>query len=269
METLSFKQCRAGLMLALALGLGGCHVGRGIVARMQPTSAFVACTPDPRILCEPGSEALAARVAAALPVAQASIEQAQFARFPDPVRIHTYASRASFSRHSSAGPAAAGVVTFGIAHISPVALALPEGVQAILTHELSHLHLAQQLGSLSMSRLPAWFSEGLATWASSGGGGGNAHEPNVIVGLRHGKHFDPVEAQSLWKPYLVLPERMAFSTYYSQTRLFVAFLHDADPAAFRQLLDRLGRREPFAGALHAAYGRPLAALWREFLASLG
>jgi hypothetical protein len=119
-----------------------------------------------------------------------------------------------------------------------------------------------------MARLPAWFSEGLATWSSSGGAAGGAYEPNVLVGLRHGKHFDPVEAQSLWKPYLVLPDRMSFPTYYSQTRLFVAFMHDADPAAFRQLLGRLGRREAFAGAVEAAYGRPVAVLWREFLTGL-
>lgn len=257
------------LVLGLALALGGCHIGRGVVAMAHSTSAFTACTPDPRIACEPGSEALAAQVAAQLPAALATIEKAQYSRFVAPVRVQTYASAESFSRHSSAGPGAAGVVIFGVAHLSPVALRHPDGVGKILAHEMSHLHLAQQLGTLSMARLPAWFSEGLATWASSGAGRGNAYEPNVLVGIRHGRHFEPVDAQSFWRPYLVLPERMAFSTYYSQARLFVAFMHDRDPGAFRQLLASLGRRDSFASAVQAAYGRPVAALWQEFLASIG
>ncbi len=50
--------------------------------------------------------------------------------------------------------------------------------------------------------------------------------------------------------------------------MFVTFMHDRDPQAFRRLLDRLGARQPFAEALAAAYGRPLDALWKEFLDSL-
>ena len=260
---------RACLALVLALGLGGCHLGGPLLAMTQSTARFTTCTPDARILCEPGSEALAARIAAELPAALGSIEKAQFARFAAPVRVLTYASADSFSTHSSASPGAAGVVIFGAAHISPVALRHADGVAKILAHELSHLQLAQQLGALSMSCLPAWFSEGLATWASNGGAAGQAYEPNVLVGIRHGQHFEPVEAQSLWKPYLVLPRRMAFPTYYSQTRLFVAFMHERDPDAFRVLLARLGRRDSFGDAVRAAYGRPVAGLWQEFVASIG
>ena len=91
----------------------------------------------------------------------------------------------------------------------------------------------------------------------------------MLVGIRHGQHVDPVESQSLWKPYLMLPKRMAFSTYYSQTRLFVAFMHDRDPEAFRALLGKLGRRDGFGAAVQSSYGRPVAALWQEFLASIG
>ena len=259
---------RLVLVLVFALGLGGCHIGRPLIAMTQSTSSFSACTADARILCEPGSEVLAARVAQALPAAVPTIEKAQFSRFAAPVRIHTYAGPESFSTHSSASPGAAGVVIFGVAHISPVALRHPDGLEKIVTHELSHLNLAQQLGALSMARLPAWFSEGLATWASDGGGRAQAYEPNVLVGIRHGQHFEPVESQSLWKPYLVLPKRMAFSTYYSQTRLFVAFMHERDPDAFRALLGKLGRRDGFGDAVRSSYGRPVAALWQEFMASI-
>jgi hypothetical protein len=65
------------------------------------------------------------------------------------------------------------------------------------------------------------------------------------------------------------PQAMSWPVYYSQTGMFVGFMHDTDPAAFGKMLAALGRREAFADAVSASYGRPLAALWQEFLASLG
>ena len=258
---------RACAILVLSLLLGGCDYGRHLVAMMRSTSAFTACTPDPRILCEPGAEGLAARIAPLVPPALATIGGKQFPSFPQPVRIHVYASRDSFSRYSAAGTGAAGVVTRGAVHISPVILTHPDGPAQIVAHELSHLNLAQHLGPWRMVRLPGWFSEGLATWAS-GGGGGLACEPNIRHAIRNGRHFEPIDLQPWWRPFQTPPERMSWPVYYNQTRMFVTFMHERDPQAFRAMLGRLGERVPFAEAVSTAYGRPLAALWREFVASL-
>lgn len=254
-------------VLVLPLLLAGCEYGRHVVAITHSTSAFHACTPDPRILCEPGAEALGARIAPLVPQAMATIERKQFPSFAAPVRIYVYASRESFSRYSTAGTGAAGMATRGAVHLSPVILAHPDGPAGIMAHELSHLNMALQLGPWRMVRLPGWFSEGLATWAS-GGGAGNVHEPNVRIAIRHGKHFDPLELQPWWRSFPKPPQHMSWPAYYSQTRMFVSFMHDADPEAFRKMLAALGRREAFAAAVASSYGRSLAVLWQEFLASL-
>lgn len=259
---------RACAILVLPVLLGGCEYGRGAIAMMQSTAAFTACTPDPRILCEPGSEALAAQLAAQLPQAMAAIEQAQFSPFVSTVRVVAYASRESYARYGGVGPESAGAATRGAAHISPAILRHPDGLAKILAHEMSHVHLAQHLGSVKMISLPRWFMEGLATWASDGGGG-PVYEPNVRHAIRHGRHFEPIAWQPWWRPFQPPPKGMSWPVYYSQTRMFVRFMHESDPAAFRRLLERLGAREAFPDAIATAYGRPLDALWREFLASLG
>ncbi len=253
--------------LVLPLLLGGCEYGSHLVAMTRSTSAFTVCTPDPRILCEPGAQALAASIAPLVPDAMAMIESKQFTAFDEPVRIRVYASPESFSRFSGASADAAGIATRGAVHISPTILRHPDGLAPIVAHELSHLNMALRLGRWSMVRLPGWFSEGLATWAS-GGGGGPAYEPNIRHALRNGRHFEPIGLQPWWRPFQKPPAHMSWTVYYSQTRMFVTFMHDRDPQAFRRLLDRLGARQPFAEALAAAYGRPLDALWKEFLAGL-
>lgn len=89
---------RACTILVLSLLLGGCDHGRHLVAMTRSTAAFTACTPDPRILCEPNAEKLAAQIAPLVPPALAIIEGKQFAHFASPVRIQVYASPESFSR---------------------------------------------------------------------------------------------------------------------------------------------------------------------------
>lgn len=262
------RRLRACLLLFLPLALGGCEYGRHLVAATHSTAAFTACTPDPRILCEPGSEALARRIAALVPEALAIVERQQFSPFPTPVRITVYASRASFARYSAAGEGAAGVATRGGVHISPLILSHPDGPARIVAHELSHLNLALRLGAWRMVRLPGWFMEGLAVRVS-GGGAGTTYEPNVRYAIRHGRHFEPIAVQPWWRPFQKPPQAMSWPVYYSQTGMFVDFMHDTDPAAFGKMLAALGRREAFADAVSASYDRPLAALWQEFLASLG
>lgn len=261
--------CRLRICAALVLPLvlGGCEYGSHLVAMTRSTSAFTACTPDPRILCEPGAQKLAARIAPLVPQAMATILGKQFPAFDEPVRIRVYASPESFSRFSGAGAGVAGIAIRGAVHISPMILRHPDGLAKIVAHELSHLNMALRLGRWRMVRLPGWFSEGLATWAS-GGGGGPAYAPNIRHAIRNGRHFEPIALQPWWRPFQKPPEHMSWTVYYNQTRMFVAFMHDRDPQAFRRLLDRLGAREPFGEALAAAYGRPLEDMWREFVASL-
>jgi hypothetical protein len=258
---------------AAALGvivsvLGGCQMAHRTTALIQSKAGFVQCTPDPRLQCEPGSEALAARIAPLLAPAIVQVEQAQHGAFPAPIVIYTYASRDSFGRHSGVDPDARGAVLAGAVHLSPRLLTEAARRQAILAHELAHLHLVMYTGALAAARLPNWFFEGLPTWVSGGGGAEDALPENARYTLRHGRHFEPEESGSILFPSNASTYQLSGHMYYRQASLFVAFLHDTDPGAFDQLLVRVKARERFGAAIQAAYDKPLPVLWQDFLRSL-
>ena len=238
---------------------------RGVTAWMQSNDAFACCTPDPRILCEPGSEALAARIVPLLPAAIATVEKAQFSRFGSPIIVHTYATRDSFAKHSGSEGYADGVTSLGVLHLSPKLLSMPERTDSILTHELSHLHLLLQMGSLSLSRVPSWFSEGLATYVSGGGGAETVPAANALAALRHGQRFVPDEAQSILFQKNAASYQLAPHLFYRQAALFVGFMHDSDPVAFETMLAQVAAKTPLGEAVASSYHKRLATIWDSFL----
>lgn len=94
-------------------------------------------------------------------------------------------------------------------------------------------------------------------------------DPRILCEPGAEKLARRIEVQPWWRPFQTPPKAMTWPVYYSQTGMFVSFMHDTDPAAFGKMLAALGRRKAFADAVSASYGRPRAALWREFVASLG
>jgi hypothetical protein len=248
--------------------LNGCQLAHRTAALLQPKTGFVQCTPDPRLQCEAGSEALAARIAPLVPAAIAQVEQAQHGAFPAPIVIYTYATRDSFARHSGVEANAQGAVLAGAVHLSPRLLTEAARRQGIVTHELSHLHLVMHTGALAAARLPNWFFEGLPTWVSGGGGAEDAIPDNAIYLLGHGRHFEPEESGSIFSPKSAASYRLSGHMYYRQASLFVGFLHDTDPTAFDRLLVRVKSRERFGDAVLACYHKQLRVLWQDFMGTL-
>ncbi len=267
------------LLLVAALLLPGCTLLRAANAWTQSKAGFSACTPDPRILCEPGSEALAAAAAADLPAALVAVAQrqplvvdAQAAAppgFAAPVTVHTYASRERYATHSGAHPITLGAASLQVVHLSPRLLEFPAWRAAILTHELSHLQWMQQLGALRWASLPGWFHEGLATWVSQGGGAGLVDDDEARQALREGRRFEPEPSQSVFNFKSAGSWGIGPHLYYRECELFVRHLHDVDGAAFARMLRAVAGGEGLAPALQAAYGQPLPVLWTRFLAGLG
>ncbi len=79
--------------------------------------------------------------------------------------------------------------------------------------------------------------------------------PASLLGLS-GLRFEPagVRARS----------SLPFELAYGQAGMFVAFLHDADPAAFTQMVDAILDGRPFAEAASVAYGTDVQVLWLRF-----
>jgi hypothetical protein len=78
----------------------------------------------------------------------------------------------SFAAANGAGtPAVAGVTFMGRVALSPRLFSRQPGrLPRILTHELSHVHVAGWMGTLGTVHLPNWIKEGLAVMVSDGGG---------------------------------------------------------------------------------------------------
>ena len=254
-------------LVALSLSLGGCTLARVANTWVQSKAAFAQCTSDFRIVCEPGSEDLAKSIVPLLPDAIASVEKAQLSNFSSPIVIYTYKTRESFSTHSGAPAYAEGAVSLGTLNLSPKLLSAPERTKGILAHELSHLHLQLEMGSLAWARIPSWFHEGLATFVSNGGGAETVSAEEALVALSLGNRFEPDGSQWALFPKSASSYGIGPHLYYRQAALFVAFMHDTDPLAFEQLLRAIAAKVAFSEAIESSFHQALPAIWKWFLSN--
>jgi hypothetical protein len=251
---------------ALALSLGGCTLGRSASDVAQVKEGYTQCTPDPRILCEAGSEKLALRLQPMLDEAVAEVTRAQLGGFAAPILITTHSSVDTFTVDSGAAQYAQGALGYGGIHFSPTLLDTPGRTRGLLVHELSHLHLFQKVGPLAWGRLPSWFHEGLATAVSDGGGAETFSEVDALYSMASGQCFVPEE--SAWPPF---PKKGASyglnpHMFYRQAGMFISYLRSSDQQAFTRLLTAIESRQDFARAVKASYGDSLQPQWQQFLA---
>ena len=258
---------RVVILIFLVATISGCTVARVAKAWTQSKAGFSQCTTDARIFCEQGSEALAQRILPLLPAAIDSIEHSQYAPFAKPIHIYTYATTRSYANHSGGGEYSAGATSLSTIHLSPKLMQTPERTQAILIHELSHLHLQQPIGTVAWAGIPSWFHEGLATLVSNGGGAETVTAQAAREAFANGKHFVPEESQWALFPRSAASYGLPPHMYYRQSALLVGYLREVDPEAFRQMLQAIAMKVAFAQALESSYGRPLRVLWQDFLVS--
>lgn len=253
-------------MVTLLL-LSGCTLARVANAWAQSKSAFSPCTSDPRIMCEPGSEVLAKSIVPLLPDAIAVVENAQFCAFASPIVIYTYVTRESFASHSGSPVYAEGAVSLNRLNLSPKLLSTPERTRGILTHELSHLNLQLHMGSVAWARLPSWFHEGLATLVSNGGGAETVSAAEAAVALRNDKRFEPELSPWLLFPKSAVSYGLGPHMFYRQASLFLGFMRDTDPVAFKEMLKAIEDKVTFAQAIKSSYNEEPASIWKRFLTS--
>ena len=253
---------------ALAFILSGCTPFKLANALIQSKKEFIQCTADSRILCEPGSEELAKSVAPLLQDAITTVEQAQFANYATPILVYTYSSIDNFTKHSGASEFASGSVAFGTLNLSPKLLTMPERTQRILIHELSHLDLDLQMGTLALGKMPDWFVEGLAVWVSNGGGAETVSANEARAAFKQGKHFEPIDSQWLLFPKNASSYDLKPHMFYRQAGMFVEYMHDLDHSAFEKMLKAIKDKISFATAIESSYHESLPVIWRDFLTAI-
>ena len=251
------------LIIVTVPSFGGCTFARQSIAVLRSTDHFVMHKEDSRVFFEPGAEDYANKVAAFLPSAIQQVEAKQFRSFVTPVRVYLCASRESFARMYGAD-VRAGVLTK--LFLSPRIFEDGDEVaRRYLIHELSHLHIRDQLGNYKMGRLPSWFTEGLAAYVSDGGGAHTVTENQAIDSIRSGRHFLPDGTGSLIFRKTASDWGLNHHMFYRQSMMFVNYLATTNEAGFRGFLLGVENGERLPAALQGAYNKKLEELWSEFL----
>ena len=254
-----------GIFIALVL-VTGCSFGRHAMAMLRSTDHFVPSQDDPRVLFELGADDYAEKVSSFLPSAIQQIEEKQYRPFPEPVQVYVCASRESFKKYYGAD-VRAGVSTK--LFLSPRVFEKGDKIAKMyLTHELSHLHLLQQLGLYKVSRLPFWFKEGLATYGSNGGGADLISQKQAIEYIRAGKHFVPNKRGGVIFQKTPSDFDLKPHMFYRQSMMFISYLVTINELKFREFLLSVENGAQIASAIHNVYNKNLEELWSEFIKNI-
>ncbi len=249
-----------GLPLAIVTG---CTFMRSSGAALQSTDHFIVSSDDSRVLFEPGAKQYAEKIASYLSTAIQQVEEKQYRPFAAPVRVYICSSPESFTRMYGSD-VSAGVLT-KLFLSSRVFNENDEITKLYLMHELSHLHLRDQLGNYKMSRLPFWFREGLATYVSGGGGAHTVSEYEAIKFIITDKYFVPNERGGLVFQNTPSDWDLQPQMFYRQSEMFMKYLASLNENAFRQLLLSAQNGDLLPVALEKAYNKNLEMLWEGFL----
>ena len=229
---------------------------------------------DARVLYEPGAEAFAAAVAERLPSAVHKVETRQYSEFPEHIEIYVFKSHDSFKK--IIGRDVRGVCYRKRVFLSPEFLEEEDQLGAYLAHELSHLHLVQYLGEFGRFGIPMWFTEGLATYVSDGGGAQHVTHAEVKESIQSGNHFLPSEKAGITE--LMRPKNAGYygiehpnkhHLFYGQCMLFVAFLEKKNPVQFENFLNRLKDGAKFSRTFQSSFYTDTISIWEEFKEKIG
>lgn len=255
----------------LLVCLVGCTFARQAVATLQPTSGLLVLDSDKRILYEPGAEGFARRIEQYLPAAISKVEQEQYRPFPKPVEVYICATKESFSHFTGEPQVVRGTVT--VKHLFLSAERLKElglhATQAVLTHELSHLHFQQFLGGYGYSaNIPSWFQEGMAENVSGGASMEKVGEAEAMKAILEGRHFRAETTGSFFFPKRWGSYGMQPQMFYRQSFMFVRFLRHSDEMKFRKFVEDLEDGREFGDSFVRAFGISAEQAWENFTEKL-
>jgi hypothetical protein len=226
---------------------------------------------------ELGAEDHARDVAALLPDAIARVEAVHGRPFARPAVVGAYATMDAYAAANglgSTGPV--GVTMFGRVNLSPRLFSSQrQRLRAILTHELSHAHLAGWIGGVTYIYLPNWFKEGLAVMVSGDGDAELVSEAEALAAIRRGETIVIENAGSMKSPGDVRLERAPANKpawypvvlAYREAGMFVTYLHESNRPAFNRMMNAIFNGSSFSEAMIIGYHDDAPSLWLKFVAS--
>lgn len=222
----------------------------------------------PVIYYDSGADDIAMKIAKKLPDSTSMVEKYQYVGFKDldAIKVYAFSSKERYSSFSTSTPKARGSAIKNEVYISPIIRERIETLQKILTHELSHVHLRQYIGTWRyLTEVPGWFHEGLAVEVSGGGGAEKVTDEEAISAIKAGKYFIPREESSIFLHKVAHDYGLKPQMYYRQSYLFVHYLLTSNPEAFKNSYLALINGEEFKDIWELNYGKSIPKLWHEFL----
>lgn len=249
------------VVLFLTFLASGCTATKAVIAMNKSTDSFIVSKQDNRILYEKGAEKNAQIISNELDTAIQIVEQKQYKKFTKPVKIYICNTVKSFTSYC-VNPHAAGCVLNEKLFLSPKNFI---SNQNALTHELSHLHIEQQLGMIQWhSGYPSWFQEGLATYVSGGQGAGKVTVEEAKKAINHGLTFQPETSGSLIFKKTAYSYGLKSHMFYRQASMFVEYLHDLDKLKFKIFLLSVENGKDFEKSFFSIYKITLVEAWNNF-----
>ncbi|HEY3309221.1 MAG TPA: hypothetical protein VGJ93_12265 [Desulfuromonadaceae bacterium] len=255
---------KLAVLFILAANITGCSLLRSSISTLKSTDHFVPMTTDRRVLSEPGADDVAVVVAADLADAIATVEKEQYRAFAKPVQVYVTRDEESFAAFTGVSKQALGTVIIKV-FLSGKLRKEPDRIRRILVHELSHLHLGQQLGIYGYNaNLPSWFQEGLAVTVSGGGGAEKMSEAGAARAILAGTGLKPEASGSFFFKKFANSYGVEPPLFYRQSGMFVAWLRNYDLERFRLFLLAIEDGKEFEGSFNQAYGMNLDEAWQRF-----
>lgn len=244
--------------------LSGCTSLKAVLAMSKSTDGFVSLKQDPRIKYEDDSINIAQEIAPYLDSAIQSVKHKQGLFKKTPI-IYLPKSIENFSSYcGSKYPS--GCVVGKRLFISPKLHNQKDRILSVLTHELSHLQLVQEIGFWNFNtNLPTWFKEGLAVYVSNGGGAEEVTPKEAFEAIQRGKSIKPNDSGSLLFKKTATSFGLRTHMFYRQSELYVKWLHDVNPKKFKELLSFLKQDKTFEETLISAYGFTVSQGWTQFI----
>lgn len=258
----SFHRLLAALTGLLILP--GCTEVRALSAYLQSPDDLPAVQAIAPMHAEPGAEDLAGELVAALPEAVAVIESTHGAKFAGLPTVVACATDACYRRYAAVPQAAAETQINGRIVVNGAKLRRDDrNARAILTHELSHYFWSER----GIRFQPRWFEEGLAVWASGGGGAEKVSVEEACRAIAAGASLRPVPDGGYWayRTQRAADFGIGWPMFYRQAGMFVEYLHDSDPEGFARLLSELRQSGNLKEAWRRTYAEDVAAAWGRFV----
>jgi len=252
----------------MLLMMTGCSTMKTTFAMMQSTDNFIVHSGGNNsfIFQETEVSSLANEAEKYLEESIDVVERTQYKKFIKPINVYAVSTLDDVEKYCGYRLVLGCVVNEKV-FLSPRVLTQPAGtLPRLLTHELSHLHIDQQLNMFEWGNIPTWFREGLAVYVSEKIKSGTKLDlKDAKIKIKEGNTFYPNEDGSIIFPKSHLSFGISRSIFYRQAASFIMFISKSNKAGFEKLLLSIQEGKEFSVSFKNNIGVTIDSKWNSFV----